>query len=109
LGKTQKNTQNPEKYSKSGKILKIRGKKLRKFGKYSRKFGKVLQKNSEKYSEKLRKILPKNRIPEAKSLFPTMPRRPPSLLWSKTRFFPTKLALQLSINFSNLAYSSLKI
>ena len=60
---------------KFGKILKIWKNTLENSEKYSEKFGKILQKNSETYSKKFGKILPKIRIPDAKSLFPTMPIR----------------------------------
>ena len=82
--KIRKNTRkNSEKYRKFGKILwKIRKNSLgkidkirknrKKSEKYFWKFGKILN-NSEKYSRKFGKILSKIRIPDAKSLFPTMP------------------------------------
>ena len=55
------------------------GKNRKNSEKYFGKFGKILWKNRkntpenlEKYFVKLGKILPKIRIPDAKSLFPTM-------------------------------------
>ena len=58
--KIRKNTENSEKY-------------FGKFGKILWKIRKNTPENSEKYFGKFGKILPKIRIPDAKSLFPTMP------------------------------------
>ena len=57
--KIRKNTENSEKY-------------FGKFGKILWKIRKNTPENSEKYFGKFGKILPKIRIPDAKSLFPTM-------------------------------------
>ena len=65
--KIRKNTENSEKY-------------FGKFGKILWKIRKNTPENSEKYFGKFGKILSKIRIPDAKSLFPTM-----LLVYIKTR------------------------
>merc|ERR1711867_232954 len=88
MGLTQIWGKNSEKYRKFGKILW----KIRKNTENSEKFGKILKirkntfKNSEKYFGKFGKILSKIRIPDAKSLFPTMLSPPPPFIQVRAVF-----------------------